>query len=200
MSLMRLSEAARALPAELRGEDRDFDAVCTDTRTLKPRALFVALKGERFDGHDFVGRAAASGAAAALVEESGSRIADAAKSLPLLVVTGLAFMVQMAATNTLIQTLVDDAKRGRAMGYFMMAFMGTAPFGSLLAGSAATRIGAPNTLIISGLVSILGALWFARSLPALRQEIRPIYVQKGILPEIASGLQDATELNVPPEG
>ncbi len=121
-------------------------------------------------------------------------------SVPLMVVTGVTFMVQMAATNTLIQTLVDDEKRGRVMGYFMMAFMGTAPFGSLLAGSAATRIGAPNTLIISGLVSILGAVWFARSLPALRNEIRPIYVQKGILPEIASGLQDATELNVPPEG
>jgi len=86
MSLMRLSEAARALPAELRGEDRDFDAVCTDTRTLKPKALFVALKGERFDGHDFVGRAAASGAAAALVEDSGFKIPDSAKSLPLLLV------------------------------------------------------------------------------------------------------------------
>jgi UDP-N-acetylmuramoyl-tripeptide--D-alanyl-D-alanine ligase len=86
MSLMRLSEAAHALPAELRGEDRDFDAVCTDTRTLKPKALFVALKGERFDGHDFVGRAAASGAAAALVEDSGFKIPDSAKSLPLLLV------------------------------------------------------------------------------------------------------------------
>ena len=86
MSLMRLSEAARALPAELRGEDRDFEAVCTDTRTLKPKALFVALKGERFDGHDFVGRAAASGAAAALVEDSGFKIPDSAKSLPLLLV------------------------------------------------------------------------------------------------------------------
>ena len=86
MSLMRLSEAARALPAELRGEDGEFDAVCTDTRTLKPRALFVALKGEHFDGHDFVGRAAAAGAAAALVDDSGFRIPDSAKSLPLLVV------------------------------------------------------------------------------------------------------------------
>ena len=86
MSLMRLSEAARALPAELRGEDRDFDAVCTDTRSLKPRALFVALKGERFDGHEFVGRAAAAGAAAALVEEPGSRIPDSARPLPLLLV------------------------------------------------------------------------------------------------------------------
>lgn len=86
MSLMRLSEAARAIPAELRGEDRAFDAVSTDTRALVPQALFVALKGERFDGHDFVARAADAGAAAAMVEDSGFRIQDSAKSLPLLLV------------------------------------------------------------------------------------------------------------------
>jgi len=120
-------------------------------------------------------------------------------SVALMVVTGVTFMVQMAATNTLIQTLVDDEKRGRVMGYFMMAFMGTAPFGSLLAGSAATQIGAPTTLIIAGLISIAGSLWFARSLAAMQKEVHPIYVQKGILPEIAAGLQDAAELNVPPE-
>jgi UDP-N-acetylmuramoyl-tripeptide--D-alanyl-D-alanine ligase len=86
MSLMRLSEAARAIPAELRGEDRTFEAVSTDTRSLAPHALFVALKGERFDGHDFVARAADAGAAAAMVEESGSRIQESAKSLSLLLV------------------------------------------------------------------------------------------------------------------
>ena len=68
MSLMRLSEAARAIPAELEGEDRAFDAVGTDTRTLPPHALFVALKGERFDGHDFLALAAGKGAAGALVQ------------------------------------------------------------------------------------------------------------------------------------
>lgn len=86
MSMMRLSEAARAIPAELRGEDRAFDAVSTDTRTLAPRTLFVALEGERFDGHDFLGEAAAKRAAGALVQDSGSGIADAAGALPLLVV------------------------------------------------------------------------------------------------------------------
>ena len=86
MSMMRLSEAARAIPAELRGEDRVFDAVSTDTRALLPQALFVALKGERFDGHDFVARAADAGAAAAMVEDSGFRIQGSAKSLPLLLV------------------------------------------------------------------------------------------------------------------
>jgi UDP-N-acetylmuramoyl-tripeptide--D-alanyl-D-alanine ligase len=87
MSLMRLSEAARAIPAELKGEDREFDAVGTDTRTLPPRALFVALKGERFDGHDFVDRAAERGAAAAMVD-GGWRMANGGSGgrLPLLVV------------------------------------------------------------------------------------------------------------------
>jgi UDP-N-acetylmuramoyl-tripeptide--D-alanyl-D-alanine ligase len=88
MSMMRLSEAARAIPAELRGEDRVFEAVSTDTRTLAPRTLFVALKGERFDGRDFLGEAAAKHAAGALVQKAGSRIEDRGLSdrLPLLVV------------------------------------------------------------------------------------------------------------------
>jgi UDP-N-acetylmuramoyl-tripeptide--D-alanyl-D-alanine ligase len=70
MSLMRLSEAARAIPAELRGEDRVFDSVSTDTRTLAPKALFVALKGERFDGHDFLAQAAQKQVAGALVNDA----------------------------------------------------------------------------------------------------------------------------------
>jgi UDP-N-acetylmuramoyl-tripeptide--D-alanyl-D-alanine ligase len=88
MSLMTLSEAARATRGELRGEDRPFDAVGTDTRSLPPGALFVALKGERFDGHDFLALAADKGAAAALVQEPGigNRDSGVGKSLPLLVV------------------------------------------------------------------------------------------------------------------
>ena len=88
MTMMRLSEAARAIPAELRGADSAFEAVSTDTRTLAPQTLFVALKGERFDGHDFLGEAAARHAAGALVQKTGSRIEDRGLSdrLPLLVV------------------------------------------------------------------------------------------------------------------
>ncbi|HET6347170.1 MAG TPA: MFS transporter, partial [Myxococcota bacterium] len=71
-------------------------------------------------------------------------------SIPLLFVTGLGFMVQMAASNTLLQTLVEDDKRGRVMSFYTMAFMGTAPFGSLLAGSLAAHIGAPYTLLLGG--------------------------------------------------
>ena len=71
-------------------------------------------------------------------------------SLLLLVVTGLGFMVQMAASNTLLQTLVDDDKRGRVMSFYTMSIMGITPFGSLLAGGLASRIGAPHTLLFGG--------------------------------------------------
>ena len=119
-------------------------------------------------------------------------------SLALMFVTGLGFMVQMAASNTVLQTIVDEDKRGRVMSFYTMAFMGTAPFGSLLAGTVAERIGAPHTLLLGGVGCILGALWFASSLPALRRDVRPIYVKIGILPEIAAGIQQTSELSVPP--
>ena len=120
-------------------------------------------------------------------------------SLLLMVVTGLGFMIQMAASNTVLQTIVDEDKRGRVMSFYTMAFMGTAPFGSLLAGSIAERIGVPRTLFFGGLGCVLGALWFAKSLPALRRDVRPIYVKIGILPEMAEGIQHTSELSVPPE-
>ena len=121
-------------------------------------------------------------------------------SLLLMVITGLGFMVQMAASNTVLQTIVDEDKRGRVMSFYTMAFMGTAPFGSLLAGMVAERIGAPHTLFFGGLGCIVGAIWFATSLPTLRRDVRPIYVKKGILPEMVSGIQQTSELSVPPEG
>ena len=116
----------------------------------------------------------------------------------LMVVTGLGFMVQMAVSNTVLQTIVDEDKRGRVMSFYTMAFMGTAPFGSLLAGSVAERIGVPYTLMFGGIGCVVGALWFARSLPSLRKDVRPIYVKIGILPEVATGMQQSTELSVPP--
>jgi MFS family permease len=120
-------------------------------------------------------------------------------SVPLLLVTGLGFMVQMASSNTLIQTLVDEDKRGRVMSFYTMAFMGMTPFGSLLAGSLAERIGAPHTLLLGGLGCVAGALAFAVLLPRLREEVRPIYIRMGILPEVAGGLGNAAQLTVPPQ-
>jgi predicted MFS family arabinose efflux permease len=120
-------------------------------------------------------------------------------SLLLMVVTGLGFMIQMAVSNTILQTIVDEDKRGRVMSFYTMAFMGTAPFGSLLAGSVADRIGAPHTLLFGGIGCLLGAVWFATTLSNLRKDVRPIYVKIGILPEVAKGIQQSTELSVPPE-
>ena len=115
-------------------------------------------------------------------------------SLILMFITGLGFMVQMAVSNTLIQTIVEEDKRGRVMSFYTMAFMGTAPFGSLLAGSIAERIGAPHTLLIGGTGCVIGAIWFYQALPRLRQFVRPIYKEKGIIPEMRSGVMTAAEL------
>lgn len=89
-------------------------------------------------------------------------------SLPLLVVASFSFMQQIAASNTVLQTIVDDEKRGRVMSFFSMAFQGMAPFGSLIAGASASRIGAPYTLMIGGGICILGALLFASQLHKVR--------------------------------
>ena len=120
-------------------------------------------------------------------------------ALPCLVVAGFGFVVQMASSNTVIQTIVDDEKRGRVMSFYMMAFLGTAPFGSLIAGWLSSRIGAAETLLLGGACCVAGALWFARTLPAIREAVRPIYVRLGILPEVASGLAQAAAVSVPPE-
>ena len=120
-------------------------------------------------------------------------------SLLLMLGVGFGMLVQMAASNTVIQTIVDEDKRGRVMSFYAMAFMGMAPFGSLLAGGLASRIGAPRTFLIGGVGCLAGALLFARQLPRLREIIRPIYVRKGILPEVATGLQAAENLLSPPK-
>jgi MFS family permease len=104
-------------------------------------------------------------------------------SLFLLLLTGFGMMVHMASSNTILQTMVDDNKRGRVMSLYAMAFMGMAPFGSLAGGSLAGRIGAPYTLIIGGTSCILGSFLFARKLPSIREMVRPIYIRKGILSE-----------------
>jgi MFS family permease len=109
-------------------------------------------------------------------------------SLLLLVVTGFCFMQQMAASNTILQTIVEEGKRGRVMSFYAMSFQGIAPFGSLIAGAAANRIGAPHTLVIGGVLCLFSAALFARQLPAMRKLIRPIYIERGIIPQIATAV------------
>jgi MFS family permease len=96
---------------------------------------------------------------------------------------GLGSIVQMAATNTVLQTIVDDDKRGRVMSFYSMAFMGMVPIGSLLAGILAQAVGAPVTVLLCGACCIVGAIVFARKLPSLRELVRPIYVRQGIIEE-----------------
>jgi MFS family permease len=103
-------------------------------------------------------------------------------SLLCMLFSGFGMMQQMAASNTIIQTIVDEDKRGRVMSFYTVAFVGMAPFGSLLAGAMAHAIGAPRTVMISGACCIAGAIWFASRLKSIRKLIRPIYVELGILP------------------
>jgi MFS family permease len=131
-----------------------------------------------------------------LVAFSMSRVLSLSLFLVLLV--GLGMMVQMASSNTVLQTVVEDDKRGRVMSLYAMAFMGMAPLGSLLAGTLASKIGAPHTLLAGGSFCVLGSLLFARKLPVLRKAVRPIYVKMGIIPEVATGIRTATVLTTPP--
>jgi MFS family permease len=121
-------------------------------------------------------------------------------SLLLLVVAGFGLMVQMASSNSILQTIVDDDKRGRVMSFYVMGVMGTIPIGSLLAGIVADRLGTPETLLIGGGCCLAGALLFMRKLPAIREIIRPIYIEKGVISEVAFGLQAASQWPRPPAG
>jgi MFS family permease len=104
-------------------------------------------------------------------------------SVFMMLLTGFGMIVQMASSNTVLQTIVEEDKRGRVMSFYTMAFMGMVPFGSLLAGVLANKIGAPNTVMIGGVACILGSVIFAKKLSSLRRIARPIYVKRGLIPE-----------------
>jgi MFS family permease len=89
-------------------------------------------------------------------------------SAALLFVVGMSMITQAASTNTLIQSMVPDALRGRVMAVYAMMFMGMSPIGALLQGALAERIGAPYTLVIGGFICVVGAIVFNIRLPALR--------------------------------
>lgn len=102
-------------------------------------------------------------------------------SLGLLVLVGFGLMQGASASNTIIQSLVPEDKRARAMSYYTLAFFGSAPFGSLLAGALAHRIGAPHTVMITGAFCLAGSLWFTFELPKVKAVMRPIYREMGLL-------------------
>jgi MFS family permease len=111
----------------------------------------------------------------------------------LLLPAGYSMMLQMACSNTLIQTMVPDHLRGRVMSVYSMMFMGMAPFGAFFGGALAHRIGAPVTVAAGGVACVLGAIWFGRALPELRIEARRLIVAQGL----AAG-EPAQELNAQP--
>jgi MFS family permease len=103
-------------------------------------------------------------------------------SMIMVTAAGAGLMQVMASSNTIIQTLTSEEMRGRVMSYYTMAFVGMAPFGSLLAGTLAHNLGVSWTMIINGASILVGAAWFITKLPTLRRSIKPIYQQMGIIP------------------
>lgn len=108
-------------------------------------------------------------------------------SLVLMLFVGFGMIQVFAASNTIIQTLVPEKMRARVMSYYTVAFFGTAPFGSLLAGTLAHRIGAPATVTLSGVLGLAGAIWFSLELPKVRAVMRPIYREMGLIPDPTAG-------------
>jgi MFS family permease len=102
-------------------------------------------------------------------------------ALLILPIVGGGFMIEMASTNTILQTITEESLRGRVMAFYTMAFLGTAPLGSLLAGAVAARIGAQPTILLGGTVCIAAGVWLALKLDAMREQVRPIYIERGIL-------------------
>lgn len=98
-----------------------------------------------------------------------------------------------------VSSIVDEDKRGRVMAFYTLSFIGVAPFGSLIAGALASKIGAPLTSALGGALCILIASRFAVKLKEIAKVVRPIYVELGILPEIATGIEAGAMLQTPPE-
>jgi MFS family permease len=137
-------------------------------------------------------------AAGAIIFGGGLIAAGLARNLMLALIAlafvGLGMIVQLATSNTVLQTIVDDDKRGRVMSLYTMAVMGMTPFGSILGGALAHRISVPTTFLLGGIVCVGGAVLFATKIRGLRPMVLPIYARKGIIPQIAEGLQNASSL------
>jgi MFS family permease len=102
-------------------------------------------------------------------------------SLLTMLFVGVGTIIQIASSNTVLQTIVEEDKRGRVMSLYTMSFLGTIPFGNLIGGALARQLGAPLTLVIDGIVCLVGSIYFAKQLPNLRHLVRAIYIEKGIV-------------------
>ncbi|MDR3628144.1 MAG: MFS transporter, partial [Ignavibacteriaceae bacterium] len=120
-------------------------------------------------------------------------------SIILMAICGLGMLFQIVSSNTMLQTISDENKRGRVLSFYSMAFIGMAPFGSLIFGSLAGLIGVRETLILGGAVCLAGAAVFTKKLPDIRPIVRPVYKRLGILTEIVSTTNDTHELSADEE-
>lgn len=102
-------------------------------------------------------------------------------AVPCMVIIGAGFMIHIASSNTLLQTLADEDKRGRIMGFYTISFMGMTPFGALMSGALAERLGTANVLLLSGLCCIAGGLYFASKVRRLRRLAHRAYIRKGLV-------------------
>jgi MFS family permease len=119
-------------------------------------------------------------------------------SIIIMALAGLGMMLHIASTNTLLQTISEENKRGRVMSFYAMAFRGMSPFGSLLAGGLGSSLSAPTAILLSGAVCLASAVLYLYKLPVIRDLIRPIYQSMGILPQIAEGVEQATNPTIKP--
>jgi MFS family permease len=110
-----------------------------------------------------------------------------------LVIAGFGAITMIASSNTILQTILDEDKRGRVMSFFAVAFLGMAPFGSFGAGTMAGIIGPRETLLVGAVCCLCSTLLFARQLPKIREDVRPLYIKMGILKEVAEGMEAAAE-------
>jgi MFS family permease len=120
-------------------------------------------------------------------------------TIPIAVLSGFGMIIAFAASNTVLQAVVDNRMRGRLMAFFVMAMMGTAPIGSLLSGWCRDHIGLHATVVAAGVVTLFASAYYLLKLPALQAMVRPIYVRKGIIPEMANGLTAANRMNTAAE-
>jgi MFS family permease len=99
-------------------------------------------------------------------------------SLLIAFVIGSSLMLQMASSNTIVQTIVDDQKRGRVISLFVMARRGVEAFGSLLAGVLAHKFGTPDTLLMGGIVCLIASLTFATKVSLLKTTSISFYKER----------------------
>jgi MFS family permease len=123
---------------------------------------------------------------AALVAGAGAIAFSFSRWIPLSVVcmmmAGFGMFMAGACCNTILQTVVDDEKRGRVMSYYTVSFIGTAPLGHFGGGWLAEHIGAPMTFLVGGLIALAAGVAFLLQMPAFRAHLRPVYVTRGIIP------------------